>query len=700
VRLVIDLGVWGIAESGELEKTDVIRLRWRKRKIFRQSAPSPGDTFGQAFLGAFVASPRGRTMNSKYLILCFLFAAPVFGEEPPNEQLRNILIPEAKGQAIDRKAALASQLQLAELPKEIERPKVNDRQGSLDEKGLDERLAIRWQSGDLMIGNEWKSVTEIDEATADESLLEYLKLRGDENLDIDRHREMARWCESKGLSQRARSHWFGVLDADPSDIEARKGLGFVFVFNRWVSPQEIAKATATSKSIHEALKKWMPRVRDWSASIEGTDNKKRLKAIEQLRELTAPEAIVALDVAVGQVSPITAKHFINAIGKFQTREASLSLAGIAIANTSTEVGTAAIESLKKYPLECYVPDLLDLMCTEFELKNQLVTRSNGELVLQLVQMRELRDKYQSAQVDKLMTVGNTGKQVVYSGLAVERIGRRLVQIQTLKSTKTAVKNEVAASIAAEEAKRNAEDAQAEVIKANESVRMLQSSIATVLRGTTGVKLDDSPKAWWDWWDRHEESYNAGEKVVESSYSEDRSSLVYDTRKVESTSYSPPVVPRRHECLVFGTLIQTERGLKPIESIRVGDMVVTQNIQSGELRLKPVLRTTLRPASATQDIQLASGEKIRATLGHPWWVIGQGWVKTKDLKKGMALRTPADFTSINDIEDREAIETFNLVIDDDHTYFVGQSRVLAWDATELIPTFQRVPGLPAPVLREE
>jgi hypothetical protein len=67
---------------------------------------------------------------------------------------------------------------------------------------------------------------------------------------------------------------------------------------------------------------------------------------------------------------------------------------------------------------------------------------------------------------------------------------------------------------------------------------------------------------------------------------------------------------------------------------------------------------------------------------------------------MALRTPADFTSINDIADREAIETFNLVIDDDHTYFVGQSRVLAWDATELIPTFQRVPGLPAPVLREE
>jgi hypothetical protein len=98
--------------------------------------------------------------------------------------------------------------------------------------------------------------------------------------------------------------------------------------------------------------------------------------------------------------------------------------------------------------------------------------------------------------------------------------------------------------------------------------------------------------------------------------------------------------------------------------------------------------------------LAGGETIRSTLGHPWWVIGNGWVKTKDLKAGMALRTSTGFAKIDELNDADAIETYNLVVDEDHTYFVGQSRILSFDATELIPTFQKAPGLPAEVLRKE
>jgi len=151
---------------------------------------------------------------------------------------------------------------------------------------------------------------------------------------------------------------------------------------------------------------------------------------------------------------------------------------------------------------------------------------------------------------------------------------------------------------------------------------------------------------------------------------------------------------------LGTQITTESGLKSIENIRVGDQVLSQSIVSGQLRLKPVLRTTIRPAAATKEFALSSGETIRSTLGHPWWVVGKGWVKTKELKEGMSLRTTSGYSTIKSLKDSEAIETFNLVVDEDHTYFVGQSRVLAYDATELSPTFQLMPGLPAEVLRGE
>ena len=47
-----------------------------------------------------------------------------------------------------------------------------------------------------------------------------------------------------------------------------------------------------------------------------------------------------------------------------------------------------------------------------------------------------------------------------------------------------------------------------------------------------------------------------------------------------------------------------------------------------------------------------------------------------------------------------VETYNLVVPDSHTYFVGSERLLSWDATDLQPTFQLVPGLPADILAKK
>jgi hypothetical protein len=137
----------------------------------------------------------------------------------------------------------------------------------------------------------------------------------------------------------------------------------------------------------------------------------------------------------------------------------------------------------------------------------------------------------------------------------------------------------------------------------------------------------------------------------------------------------------------------------VESIRIGDQVVSQDITSGEIALRPVLRTTIRPAAVTREIVLANGESIRCTLGHPWWVVGRGWVMAKNLEAAMAIRTATGFATIESLKDAQAMETYNLVVDEDHTYFVGQSRLLSFDASELIPTFQKVPGVPADALKQ-
>lgn len=599
--------------------------------------------------------------------------------------LRDVLQNEAAGQAVQRKSILAQDL--AVTPKN---PPAKKDQNAAE-------TLLHWHCGDLQVGKDWIAVAELNESLLDERSLKYLKLRGQEVMTTETHRKLAKWCQSQGIDPRAKAHWFGVLDGDAFDIEARQQLGHTFLYNRWFSPQEIRDAKVASETLEQQLKQWIPKVREWKIALESSDTKKRLKAIEQLKNLEDADAIPALDIAVGQSTPTAAKHLISAIARFQTRQACIVLAGIAIANTTSDVGTHAIESLKKYPLEFYVPDLLDLMSTEFELMSQLVTRPNGEMVLQLVQMRELRNRFERNQMDKLMAISTSGKTKKPSSLSVELIAGRLLQFKSVATSRNDVKNELAASIVSKEAKRDADDAQAEIERTNEAVRALQRNIGTVLRSTTKAKLDDQPNSWWIWWDLYEDSYNEAGKPYDQSYIENRSALILETQKVQTVTRYQSLIPRRLDCLALGTQIQTETGLKSIENIQIGDLVVAQNIVSGKISLQPVLRTTLRPASSTKEIRLSSGENIRATLGHPWWVIGQGWVKTKDLRKNDALRTPDGFEKISDLQDQEAIDTFNLVIDEDHTYLVGQSRLLSSDATELVPTFQRAPGLPASTL---
>lgn len=622
-------------------------------------------------------------------------------DERVRQPIEVVLAGESQGAPVDRSAALAP---LKE---------TSSTSSATNDQDITAK-ATHWHSGDIAREGEWTPIAALNPEKLDSADRQYLKNRGENALDIEGHRKLARWSKSKGLTNRAKSHWFGVLEFDNSDIEARQELGFTLIGNRWISPQEVSTAVAKSKSTIESLRQWMPKVREWTSSIEGKDTKKRLKAIQNLREVNDPRVIPALDIAIWQVTSDSALHFIQAIRRFQTREACVSLAGIALNEPSSEVGLAALEALREYPLEYYVPDLLDLMCTEIELKNQVVTRNNGEMVLQLLQSREMRDRYEAAQIDKVLTLNQSQPGPTTGINQVERLLNQTLnnprnialgfgQIQT--TTNIAIVNNIASSIASEEATRIAAKTQAETNTSNESIRTVQRNIATVLRAVTNQELDDQPASWWTWWDKYEEGYNLGTKHIDSRYAEDRSSIVYNAQEARATSYIPRVpvpVPRlpRVDCLVLGTQIQTETGLKSVELIQVGDCVVAQNIETGELHLQPVLRTAVRPPANTREMILAGGETIRSTLGHPWWVIGNGWVKTKDLKPGMALRTSTGFAKIDELKDADAIETYNLVVDSDHTYFVGQSRILSFDATELIPTFQKAPGLPAEVLRKE
>jgi hypothetical protein len=78
----------------------------------------------------------------------------------------------------------------------------------------------------------------------------------------------------------------------------------------------------------------------------------------------------------------------------------------------------------------------------------------------------------------------------------------------------------------------------------------------------------------------------------------------------------------------------------------------------------------------------------------FWVAGEGWTKTRDLKSGQILHCATGTLQVSDTQEEAApAQTFNLVVADFNTYFVGPEKILVHDVTERKPTRSIVPGLP-------
>jgi hypothetical protein len=66
--------------------------------------------------------------------------------------------------------------------------------------------------------------------------------------------------------------------------------------------------------------------------------------------------------------------------------------------------------------------------------------------------------------------------------------------------------------------------------------------------------------------------------------------------------------------------------------------------------------------------------------------------TKELSVGGRLHTPSGSIAISSIDEAKIEKTYNLVVANFNTYFVGEDRLLVHDNTLRQPTQMIVPGL--------
>jgi len=154
------------------------------------------------------------------------------------------------------------------------------------------------------------------------------------------------------------------------------------------------------------------------------------------------------------------------------------------------------------------------------------------------------------------------------------------------------------------------------------------------------------------------------------------------------------------CFVAGTPVQMADGTtRAIERIKPGDFVKSRNPETGMTEAKRVLQTTIRQTEATLTLSLTDSrtghvEAITTTSEHPFYVDGKGFVKAGDLGIGTSIVTRAGpCLTLSQITSRQnpllvngllptnrAVVSFlvhNLIVEGDHTYFVGITGGGAW-----------------------
>ena len=112
----------------------------------------------------------------------------------------------------------------------------------------------------------------------------------------------------------------------------------------------------------------------------------------------------------------------------------------------------------------------------------------------------------------------------------------------------------------------------------------------------------------------------------TGFMEELVSYIWDTRNPDRLK-DEPLDKDNHACFVAGTMVATERGQVPIESVRVGDRVWTRQ------GLKPVVACgPTAQAAPTVRAVFCNGAELIGTPNHPVYECNRGWTQLEQLSR--------------------------------------------------------------------
>ncbi len=148
------------------------------------------------------------------------------------------------------------------------------------------------------------------------------------------------------------------------------------------------------------------------------------------------------------------------------------------------------------------------------------------------------------------------------------------------------------------------------------------------------------------------------------------------------------------CFASNTLVETKDGFREIKDIKIKDLVLSQNIDTGALEYKEV--TELHIGSTFEKcIITLDNTKIETTTGHLFMTKDRWWQSAVNLKENEEiLDANGSYKKVAKVETilKEYPEkVYNLTVEDNSNYFVSEARVLAHNKEGVLCSVNRGVG---------
>jgi hypothetical protein len=232
---------------------------------------------------------------------------------------------------------------------------------------------------------------------------------------------------------------------------------------------------------------------------------------------------------------------------------------------------------------------------------------------------------------------------------------------------------------------------------NTQIDQANAPVITVLSQLCGQDLGSETEPWQKWAsDANGYAFQAAN--IEDRYAEDEY-VPLEVVPEPPIVYTAPValLNFHHACFAAGTQVRTITGLKPIEGLRAGELILAQNTRTGALGYQPINTVYHNPPNKTLKLEFGD-ETIIATPIHRFWKAAKGWTMARDLKPGDRIRTLSGIAELRSISEEKVQPVFNLKISDGDNFFVGSGGLLVHDNSlieDVAKPFDSVASITAP-----